>query len=503
MSNVPFNEVDMMVIAGLAYMYIEDPPGGKRNYRSDGTAIAPYSLKDMLEDKNVRQSLEKTVGKEAVNDFVNKLGDQEYHIVKSVSDEHGSGFAAVAIEGPDKGTVTVAARGTEGFSFDYDSARDVETDIQLGFSREADQQRQMSEFMTGLDDYDSVYLSGHSLGGNLAVHGAVTFDNPEKIKGVYTYNAPGQNAAYITTNYSEITDVADKITNYQTDGDVVSDINFPIGHVQSVKMNDKDTNSHLLPRFDYENGSFKQGNGKNWGHKLFGLGITFVTTGLSTFALVTGLDKMVQVGEDLISGIGNWLNDLSGGKLGELVENVYNFARDGLVNFVDGVIDFGKAAWDKTKKIYNDTKEAIGKTIDEIKSGVKAVGDGIKKGIKAVGDGIANAYEYITGTGRYNTDLIFVNTDGLNDDAKKMRAYQQEYTNLMQKVTNLIITLKQNNIWDTPATETFINSYMEIKELFDKFGRVMTEYSAMLEGVSERMQSTDNAMSAKFENLTL
>lgn len=181
---------------------------------------------------------------------------------------------------------------------------------------------------------------------------------------------------------------------------------------------------------------------------------------------------------------------------GEWIGNAYDDAKEWVGEAVDDIKDGAKAVG----KAIAEGAEEVGETIVD---GAKAVGSGIAKGAKAVGDGISNAYEYVTGTGRYNNDLIFVNTEGLREEANKMRNYQQEYTNVMQKITNLIITLKQNNIWDAPATTTFIDNYIELKEVFDKFGRVMTEYSSILEGVSERMQTADNTMSTRFENLSL
>ncbi len=48
----------------------------------------------------------------------------DYSIVLAEDEKYGTGFAAIAIKDPDN-NVTVATRGTEGISLDYDSSKDV------------------------------------------------------------------------------------------------------------------------------------------------------------------------------------------------------------------------------------------------------------------------------------------------------------------------------------------------------------------------------------------
>lgn len=489
-----FNEVDMMVLAKLSYYKV---PGGQ--YRSDGTAIEPYSLSDMMSNSKIDKAMRKEFGDTTVENFLNKIEGQDYKVVKAIDNTYDSGFEGIAIEGPDSQTVTVATRGSESHNFE-DKVQDwvVADVVGLGMTSESGQQDDMNDFMADLDKYDSIYLTGHSLGGNLAVSGAVNFDDPEKIKGVYTYNAPGQNSAYITTHASGILSVADKITNYQNVDDWVSDINAPIGDVVYVKSNAKDMNAHSLGKFGgYSSGSFATTKSKNLGHYATSLGVNIVTAGLSSMALISGLGGIYLADEigPALKNVGDWCGEKAKAA-GEWIGNAYDDAKEWVGDAVDDIKDGAKAVG----KAIAEGAEEVGEAIVD---GAKAVGSGISKGAKAVGDGISNAYEYVTGTGRYNNDLIFVNTEGLREEANKMRNYQQEYTNVMQKITNLIITLKQNNIWDAPATTTFIDNYVELKDVFDKFGRVMTEYSSILEGVSERMQTTDNTMSTKFENLSL
>ena len=257
MASNGFSEVDMMVLAKLAYF----TPAGAR-CDENGNTIISLSLEQMLKDNH--EALNSEFGINYLN-LLNKVKGGNYYVSKAENDINGSGFAAIAITGPTSDVVTVAARGTEGL-------RDVGTDIQLGFMTEADQQRKMNEFMAGLGQYKDIYLTGHSLGGNLAASGAVGFVPSGKIKEVYTYNAPGFNGTYRRENADKIKDVEGKITNYQNEGDIISDIMEPIGGVVVLKSKYPDTPSnawqnHGLGAFYVDADGFLVLDGKGLFHK--------------------------------------------------------------------------------------------------------------------------------------------------------------------------------------------------------------------------------------------
>ncbi len=269
MSQSPFNEVEMMFLAKLSYFDVED------SAMSDGSAKFSKSLSEMISENKI--GLEQEFGKNnpALEAFIKKVENGNYKIVQAQNDKHGTGFAALAIEGPEEGTLTVAVRGTEGFSFDYDSKKDVFSDLQLGLLEETNQQAKMNEFMADLgDDYDSIYLTGHSLGGNLAVSGALSYEHKEKIQQVYTYNAPGQNNEFKDAHKDDIHELEDRIVNYQNECDMVSDINDPIGEVKIIKTtkdtasyNPIDFDNHLLYTYTYDENGFEYVNEKSPVHE--------------------------------------------------------------------------------------------------------------------------------------------------------------------------------------------------------------------------------------------
>ena len=141
----PFTDVEMMLLSKLSYGNF-----CSQYFNSDGSARREVNLGDVLKDNEIVNTLYKTFDDSVVDSFLAKA--DQYTIVKSYEDPSHTGFAAIALEGPEKGTVTVAARGTQ-----MDSASDIITDIQLASERETMQQRVMNSFMEDLKSYDSVY----------------------------------------------------------------------------------------------------------------------------------------------------------------------------------------------------------------------------------------------------------------------------------------------------------------------------------------------------------
>lgn len=476
----PFTELEMMYLSKLSY---SDVPANKMN---DGSYCP--TLGSIVTSKKVHEGLVQEFGNTPeLKNFIDKVSSGNYHIVKA-DKNNMSGFSAMAISGPDSDTVTIAARGTE-FSSEslLTKLKDLDTDLQLGFVAQTDQQRSMDKFMKDFEDYDSIYLTGHSLGGNLAVSGAVGFEDSDKIKGVYTYNAPGQNAAFVFKNKDSIIELSDKITNYQNEGDFISDINIPIGNSVLVKTKSEDTfewtnkfQNHGLGDFDIANGTFAEsGNSKSTIHSIMQTGIGSLTSAFSVYNMANFLGKNCDIKA-------TW----------EALKTASEMGNEAL-----------SEAWDWTKEQYANTKDWLKDRYDDLTIAVDNVTGTIKDNVSDaynnVKDWVGDKIDQIVNIASGRDDYIFVKPSELSDEAAKIKGYQEEYSEVIQKITNLIITLKQNNIWDAPATTVFMENYMELKEVFDKFARVMSEYSTILEGVASRMDSTDTSLASKFDNLTV
>ena len=230
------------------------------------------SLAELLEKHEAQ--LRSDLGEEynqVIDGLLEKTRSGDYTVVKGVNEKHGNGFAAFAIQDSDN-HVTVACRGTEGFSMDYDSIRDVYADIQLGITVRSDQQRSMEQFMRELNQngYDGYYFTGHSLGGNLAMHGAISLPDSTKILGVTTFNAPGFNSGYLAAHNLQIQKIQNRMHAYQNEYDYVSSIFATPGRITVVDSqfegSDWGFSHHSLNGFRIdENGAFiPNGGGKGF-----------------------------------------------------------------------------------------------------------------------------------------------------------------------------------------------------------------------------------------------
>lgn len=283
-----FTDMEMAVLSQLAY------------YDVPFTPEAGKTLADFISMGSVTNYLFEKMG-EGYYDTIISLArtGKEYTIVAASNDRYGSGFAAFAIADSNN-EVTVACRGTELPSLggylsgledslreriikayeagDYnlldeildsvdDAVRsqvnDFITDLQIGFLKETNQQAKMEEFVRGLEakGYSGYYFTGHSLGGNLAMHGAIILRDPSKVKGVTVYNAPGFNQKYYAAHGMKIARIEKKIVCYQNEKDWISSLFDSPGKIIIVQT--KGSNHHSFIGFETYRECFVLGSVKS------------------------------------------------------------------------------------------------------------------------------------------------------------------------------------------------------------------------------------------------
>ena len=81
--------------------------------------------------------------------------------------------------------------------------------------------------------------------------------------------------------------------------------------------------------------------------------------------------------------------------------------------------------------------------------------------------------------------------------------HQADYVDIMKRMTTIITTLQEDHVWDASATDVFIENYLGLKVVFEKFGTIMTEYATIMDGVANRMEEADNNFATKFEGISL
>lgn len=135
-----------------------------------------------------------------------------------------TGFYACGYLSPE-GELVAAFRGSEMLG-NRRYKNDYRTDFSLAYALKTPQQMTAERYITTFDQFRArpYYLTGHSLGGNLALHAAVFAPEPDLMLGCYAFNAPGFNRAYIGENKGAVRVVRPRLHNLQNEHDVVSSL---------------------------------------------------------------------------------------------------------------------------------------------------------------------------------------------------------------------------------------------------------------------------------------
>lgn len=253
MSNT-ITEVDINKISSLAYLSVADDEKSPINniYMYNNCKITVGQLIDYYQSDQGQQELKErfkgTIAgqgeyerwsgflEELKNSDISNYKDWEITNVKSNNgppdkadslklDEDGyykdSGFVACVIK-TDPDTAVVAFRGSEPLG-DPKYFNDWQTDFRFAYQEETYQQSDAAQYMkdlaTELDDIDNLYITGHSLGGNLALYATMNITDKLKPKLVSTttFAAPGFNQDVLDKFGNIIAELTleGKITEYQ------------------------------------------------------------------------------------------------------------------------------------------------------------------------------------------------------------------------------------------------------------------------------------------------
>ncbi|MCL2068684.1 MAG: DUF2974 domain-containing protein, partial [Oscillospiraceae bacterium] len=138
-----------------------------------------------------------------------------------------SGFYGCAFKSPD-GPDVLAFRGSEMLGNPL-YKNDYKNDLALGYEPKTPQHKMLDRFWWRIDPaaYSrGFYVTGHSLGGNLALYAAVTL--PERVRGglisCVAFNAPGFNHEFIRENAEGIGKAKALTVSIQNEYDIVSSL---------------------------------------------------------------------------------------------------------------------------------------------------------------------------------------------------------------------------------------------------------------------------------------
>lgn len=277
-----FTDIDLAILSQASYNV-------SRRYEG-------MSLYEVLTDSNMNDYLKENLGSgytKHLSTLIERVKESSYTIVK-VQDNTQNGFAAFAVKDPNN-NVTVACRGTELGKLKSDPSTallDLGEDVKLALSRETAQQADMAKFMDDIQrgNYDSYSFTGHSLGGNLAMYGAITLDDPSKLAQCKTFNAPGFNSNFHRDHKDDIAAVEDRITSYQNKYDGVSEALTVPGNVvilDSKKKSNWGVSGHMLDDLVIKDGQFK--TSKSQKKAITALGsLLYITSRLPDSMLILG-----------------------------------------------------------------------------------------------------------------------------------------------------------------------------------------------------------------------
>ena len=88
-------------------------------------------------------------------------------------------------------------------------------------------------------------------------------------------------------------------------------------------------------------------------------------------------------------------------------------------------------------------------------------------------------------------DQILVNPSDLTTKSTQVRQYKESHHDIMNKITNLVMTLGE--VWQGDAQNAFVSKYLSMQPVYDSFEEALEEFAALMEKVADEMIKTDQA----------
>lgn len=151
-----------------------------------------------------------------------KLYQKDWKIVGTHNTNSDNGFYACVVE-TEPGKCVIAFRGSEEMSnmenLDDWLGSDLSllNSIQTGQQREIDRWFASKEFQELISKYDSVSLTGHSLGGNLAEYATLVshkYGFDQKVEQCVSFDGPGFSQEFIALHAADIKRMKDRMQHY-------------------------------------------------------------------------------------------------------------------------------------------------------------------------------------------------------------------------------------------------------------------------------------------------
>ena len=216
----PLNEIDALIFCELSYIFFEGivPDDLDEGYVTLTEAAEVFFERNAGLDE-IR--LGELVPKEIVPLFRMAASSKRFseiplaHFVNVIDDETVEQFSAISFF-PDNNSVFIAYRGTD------DSITGWREDFRMAFLTPVPAQMRAEEYLLkAADGAKTIFIGGHSKGGNLALWAAMNSPNEiaERIHKIYNFDGPGfLDDIWEGANYERI---ADKISTVIPTGSIV------------------------------------------------------------------------------------------------------------------------------------------------------------------------------------------------------------------------------------------------------------------------------------------
>ena len=379
-----------------------------------------------------------------------------YTVTNYVSNSETNMRAACFVDDTSNPTdVNVIFRGTKGAYEWHDNGETI-------YMTDTPAQLAAKEYIENLPaEYgNQLTVSGHSKGGNKAQYVTVTTD---RIGECVSFDGPGFSEAFIEKYGKQIKENRSKMVNISAEQDIVNALLKPIaGEVIYIKTDEQN------PLLSHKFNILLDGNGNlNPAVKKPGTLAQFIT------AYSNYIDENLEEPEKsyTVDGLMALLERKDGSEPEEgWIQSILS-----LMHTMGHLDDFALKCL--TTTIYSNVYNAIAQHFGDDHSQVNVQ---------------TTVY-----------DKIYLNVEGMHEEARKMLELRAQYAEVMAKVKNLVITLREQHVWDTDATLIFVENYFRLNENFEQFGTALEEYANLMRDHAIRMEGIDSKLAGKISNISL
>jgi hypothetical protein len=256
-SDVPYNEVDALVFSTLAYIPMDGKVPGL-NSRNDTITIEEF-VDEIKKSEKYADFLKSKKPEEAArfNDFVQSLKNSDRYKDVTLNNfsniykpENEEQFAAVTINLPD-GSRVVSFRGTDGTMAGWNE------DFNLAFSDEVPAQADAREYLNAVaekTENGSIYVTGHSKGGHLAIYSSLTCEASvkDRIINIYNFDGPGLRHDILYKYSNQYQEIKDKITAYVPQTSMIGMLLNDHENIECVNSNESGIMQHDLFSWEFD-----------------------------------------------------------------------------------------------------------------------------------------------------------------------------------------------------------------------------------------------------------